>query len=63
MGSLRQIEEIQAEVNDYRDRIALLRAQLYRRRGIRSDQRLEQLLRRLHGAQRRLGQARSAIRP
>ena len=58
MTSLAQIEEIHAEVNHYRDSVALLRARLYRR-GIGTNQRLEELQRRLESAQRRLREARA----
>jgi hypothetical protein len=60
MSSLRRIEEIQAEVNYYRDSVALLRARLYRRGLGTSSQRLEELQRRLVSAQHRLRQARSS---
>lgn len=60
MSSLHQIEEIQAEVNHYRDSVALLRARLYRR-GMGSSQRLEELQRRLESAQRRLHDARAKL--
>lgn len=57
MKTLREIEEIHAEVNHYRDSVALLRARLYRR-GIGTNQRLEELERKLESAQRRLRAAR-----
>lgn len=57
---LRQVEETQAEVNHYRDSVALLRARLYRR-GMASTPRLEELQRRLESAQRRLRAARRAL--
>jgi hypothetical protein len=62
MTSLHQIEEIQAEVNHYRDSVALLRARLYRR-GMANTPRLEELQRRLDSAQSRLRTARAAARP
>jgi TPP-dependent pyruvate/acetoin dehydrogenase alpha subunit len=55
---LQEIEEIHAEVNHYRDSVALLRARLYRR-GIGTNQRLQELERRLESARRRLRAARS----
>jgi TPP-dependent pyruvate/acetoin dehydrogenase alpha subunit len=60
VSSLRQVEEIQAEVNHYRDSVALLRARLYRR-GIGTSQRLDELKRRLDSAQSRLREARAAL--
>jgi hypothetical protein len=62
MTSLHQIEEIQAEVNHYRDSVALLRARLYRR-GMANTPRLEELQRRLDSAQSRLRAARASARP
>jgi hypothetical protein len=62
MSSLHQIEEIQAEVNHYRDSVALLRARLYRR-GMGTTPRLEELQRRLASAQRRLRTARTTLPP
>jgi outer membrane protein TolC len=62
MSSLRQIEAIQAEVNHYRDRVALLRVRLYRR-GMGTTPRLEELQRRLASAQRRLRAARTTLPP
>ena len=61
MSTARQIEDIQAEVNHYRDSVALLRARLYRR-GMGSTPRLEELQRRLASAQRRLRAARGAAK-
>lgn len=63
MRALQRIEEIQAEVNYYRDSVALLRARLYRRGLGTSSQRLEELQRRLESAQRRLREARAAKGP
>lgn len=57
MSTLREIEAIQAEVNYYRDSVALLRARLYRR-GAGATPRLEELQRRLHSAEQRLRAAR-----
>jgi hypothetical protein len=51
------LETLQAEVNHYRDRVALLRARLYRR-GIGSNDRLKELERKLDSAQQRLHNAR-----
>ena len=60
---LNEIEEIHAEVNHYRDSVALLRARLYRR-GIGTNPRLQELERRLESARLRLRAARSrALRP
>jgi hypothetical protein len=56
--NLQEIEAIQAEVNYYRDSVALLRARLYRR-GAASTPRLEELQRRLVSAQARLQTARA----
>jgi hypothetical protein len=61
VSTARQIEDIQAEVNHYRDSVALLRARLYRR-GMGSTPRLEELQRRLDSAQRRLRAARGAAK-
>ena len=57
MSALQEIEAIQAEVNYYRDSVALLRARLYRR-GTGATPRLEELQRRLHSAELRLRAAR-----
>ncbi len=62
MSSLHQIEEIHAEVNHYRDSVALLRARLYRR-GMATTPRLEELQRKLASAQRRLRTARTTLPP
>jgi hypothetical protein len=53
-----RIEELEAEVNHYHDRVALLRARLYRR-GIGSNDRLQELERSLDRARRRLREART----
>ena len=58
MSASHRIEELQAEVNHYHDRVALLRARLYRR-GIGSNDRLQELERSLDRAQRRLREARA----
>ena len=62
MSSLAQIAEMEAEVVYYRDRLALLRARLYRQ-GVASSPRLEELKRQLDGAQRRLRVARATAPP
>jgi hypothetical protein len=56
------MEEIHAEVNYYRDSVALLRARLYRR-GIATTPRLEELQRKLDSAERRLRTARPVPPP
>ena len=58
MTTLHEIEEIQAEVNECRDRVALLRARLYRR-GAADTPRMKELQRRLSSAQARLRAARA----
>jgi hypothetical protein len=50
--------ELEAEVNYYRDRVALLRARLYRR-GIGTNDRLVELQRRLASAELRRKTARA----
>ena len=62
MSSLGQIAEIEAEVVYYRDRLAVLRARLYRQ-GVGSTPRLEELQRQLDSAQRRLRAARATAPP
>lgn len=62
MTTLLEIEAIHAEVNPYRDSVALLRARLYRR-GTGSTPRLEELQRRLDSAQARLRAARATRTP
>lgn len=62
MSTLQELEAIHAEVNYYRDSVALLRARLYRR-GAGSTPRLEELQRRLDSAERRLRLARAEPRP
>ena len=57
MKPLHEIEEIHAEVNHYRDSVALLRARLYRR-GIGTNQRLQELERGLERAEVRLRERR-----
>lgn len=58
MSSLHQIADLEAEVNHYRDSVALLRARLYRR-AVVTNARLEELQRRLDSAERRLRAARA----
>jgi hypothetical protein len=55
------IEQLQAEVRYYHDRVALLRAKLYRW-GQGSTPRLQELERKLERAQQRLRDERSRIR-
>jgi hypothetical protein len=62
MTTLEEIEAIHAEVNYYRDSVALLRARLYRR-GAGSTPRLEELQRRLESARARLCAARATPHP
>jgi hypothetical protein len=52
-----RIEQLQAEAFYYRDRVALLRAKLYRR-GLGTSARLEELERELTRAEQRLKDAR-----
>lgn len=59
MTSAGEVQEIEAEVNHFRDRVALLRVRLYRR-GIASSERLQELQYSLDSAQRRLHEARAA---
>ena len=62
MSSLGQIAELEAEVTYYQDRVALLRARLYRQ-GEGTTPRLEELQRRLDGARKRLRAARATAPP
>lgn len=62
MSTPGEIEALQAEVNYYRDSVALLRARLYRR-GAGITPRLEELQRRLASAETRLRAARGTPRP
>jgi hypothetical protein len=55
--SSKQIEELQANVDYYRDRVALLRAKLYRW-GLGTNARLQGFERELERAERRLRGAR-----
>jgi hypothetical protein len=58
VSSQRQIAAIEAEFNDYKDSVALLRARLYRR-GLGTTPRLDELQRKLDSARRRLRAARA----
>jgi prefoldin subunit 5 len=55
--SSRQVEQMQAEANYYRDRVALLRAKLYRW-GLGTNARLRELEQELRRAEQRLRDAR-----
>jgi predicted nucleic acid-binding Zn-ribbon protein len=57
VSSRNEIEQLQAEVDFYRDRVALLRAKLYRW-GIGSNTRLQRLERELERAEQRRRDAR-----
>jgi hypothetical protein len=57
-----EIERLQAEVVYYRDRVALLRARLYRR-GEGTSARMVELQRNLESAQKRLRDARHPPAP
>ena len=61
MSTLREIEALQAEVDYYRDSVALLRARLYRR-GVGITPRLQELEQRLDSAELRLRAARAEPR-
>ena len=58
MSSARDIENLEADARYYRDRVALLRAKLYRW-GQGKTPRLQELERRLAGAEQRLRDQRS----
>ena len=62
MSSHGEIEQLQAEANYRHDRVALLRAKLYRW-GVGSNARLQALERELELAQRRLRDARLRAKP
>ena len=53
-----QVDQLRAEADYYRDRVALLRAKLYRW-GLGTNARLQQLERELEAAEQRLRAARS----
>ena len=62
MSSHGELERLQAEADYYHDRVALLRAKLYRW-GLGSNARLQALERELERAQRRLRDARLSVKP
>lgn len=62
MSSRREIEQLRAEADYYHDRVALLRAKLYRW-GLGSNPRLEALERKLQSVQERLRDLRLAEEP
>ena len=62
MSSPGELERLQAEADYYHDRVALLRAKLYRG-GLGSTARLQALERELERAQRRLRDARLSRKP
>ena len=61
MSSRHEISQLQAEADDYRDRVVLLRAKMYRW-GLGSDARLQALELELERAQKRLHDARVRAR-
>jgi hypothetical protein len=62
MSSGNEIEQLQAEADYYRDRVALLRAKLYRW-GVGSNPRLQTLERERERAEQRLRDARLRAKP
>jgi hypothetical protein len=62
VSSRGEIEQLQAEADYYHDRVALLRAKLYRW-GLRPNDRLKALERALERAQQRLCDARQRAKP
>ena len=62
MSSLSELEQLQAEADYYHDRVALLRAKLYRW-GLGATPRLKALERQLELAQQRVREARSSAKP
>jgi hypothetical protein len=62
VSSRNEIEQLQAEVSYSRDRVALLRAKLYRW-GLGSNARLQRLERELERAEQRLRDARLHSKP
>ncbi len=62
MSSLSELEQLQADADYYHDRVALLRAKLYRW-GLGSTPRLRALERELELAQQRLRDARDGANP
>lgn len=61
MSSKRDLELLRADVSYYRDRVALLRAKLYRW-GLGSNPRLEELERELERARQRLREERVRLK-
>jgi hypothetical protein len=59
--SSKPLEELRAEASYYRDRVALLRAKLYRW-GLGTNARLEELERELERAEQRLKDARARLK-
>ncbi len=62
MTSHTEIDQLQAEAAYYRDRVALMRAKLYRW-GVGTNPRLQELERELERAQQRLREARNREEP
>jgi hypothetical protein len=62
VSSLSELEQLQAEADYYHDRVALLRAKLYRW-GLGSTPSLKALERRMERAQQRLRDARLSAKP
>jgi len=62
VSSRNEIDRLQAEVNYYRDRVALLRAKLYRW-GLGTNPRLQELERELERAKQRLRDVRVRAKP
>lgn len=62
MSGAREIELLQADVSYYHDRVALLRAKLYRW-GLGSNARLQELERELDRAEQRLDEERLRPQP
>jgi hypothetical protein len=62
VSSRNEIEQLQVEADYYRDRVALLRAKLYRS-GVGSNARLQALERELERAQQRLRDERLRAEP
>jgi len=62
VSSRNEIDQLQADADYYRDRVALLRAKLYRW-GLGTNARLQELERQLERAQQRLRDARAHPKP
>jgi hypothetical protein len=62
LSSSDEIDQLRAEADYYRDRVALMRAKLYRL-GLGSNARLQELERQLERAQNRLRYARRQPKP